>query len=112
MRKLLGVGVLALSVAVAGSALAADGAAIFKTKCAACHGTEGQGTPGMAPAFQGNEFIKKSTVAEISLVVKNGRAGDQKKYKQFAIAMPAQKTMTDDDIKAVVEFEKTLAAKK
>ena len=112
MRKLLGVGVLALSVAFAGSALAADGAAIFKTKCAACHVAEGQGTPGMAPAFQGNEFIKKHSVAEISLVVKNGRAGAEKKYKEFAIAMPAQKTMSDDDVKAVVEHVKTLAAKK
>ncbi|MBI5826937.1 MAG: cytochrome c [Deltaproteobacteria bacterium] len=110
MKKLLGVGVFALSVAVAGSALAADGAAIFKSKCAACHGAEGQGTA-MAPAFKGNEFIKKSSVADISLVVKNGRAGAEKKYKQFAIAMPAQKTMSDEDIHAVVEFEKTLAGK-
>ena len=111
MRKLLGVGVLALSVAVAGSALASDGAAIFKAKCSSCHGTEGQGTA-MAPAFQGNEFIKKSTVAEHTAVVKNGRAGAEKKYKNFPIAMPAQKTMSDDDLKAVVEFERTMAAKK
>ncbi len=110
MKKLMGIGVFALSVAFAGSALAADGAAIFKSKCSACHGANGEGTA-MAPAFKGNDFIKKSSVAEISLVVKNGREGAAKKYKQFAIAMPAQKTMSDDDIKAVVEYVKTLAGK-
>lgn len=110
MRKLLGLGVFALGVAVAGSAMAADGAAIFKSKCSPCHGATGQGTP-MAPAFNGNEFIKSSSEADIAHVVKNGRAGAEKKYKNFVIAMPAQKTMADGDIAAVVKHLKELAAK-
>ncbi len=111
MRKLLGIGVLALGVAFSGSALAADGAAIFKAKCSPCHGAEGQGTA-MAPAFKGNAFIIDSKVEDISAVIKSGREGAAKKYKQFAIGMPAQKTMTDEEIKAVIEFQKTLAAAK
>ncbi len=111
MRKLVLSGIIAASVAFAGTAMAADGAAIFKAKCSPCHGVEGQGTP-MAPAFQGNEFIKKSSVEDIMKVVKNGRSGAEKHYKQFPIAMPAQKTMSDEDIKAVVEHEKELASKK
>ncbi len=79
MRKLIVMGVLALSVAFAGAALA-DGAAIFQSKCLACHGPEGKGTA-MAPAFQGNEFIKTSEPDVIAETIKNGRAGDQKKYK-------------------------------
>lgn len=110
MRKLLGIGVLALGVAVAGSAMAADGAGVFKSKCAPCHGANGQGTP-MAPAFTGNDFIKSSSAADIAAVVKNGRSGADKKYKNFAIAMPAQKAMADADIAAVVEHLKSLAGK-
>ncbi|GMR05283.1 MAG: hypothetical protein BMS9Abin24_083 [Thermodesulfobacteriota bacterium] len=110
MRKFLGIGVFALSVAVAGSAMASEGASIFKSKCSPCHGATGQGTP-MAPAFNGNEFIKSSSADDIAHVIKTGRAGAAKKYKNFAIAMPAQKTMSDADVKAVVEHLKTLAAK-
>ena len=108
MRKFLILGVFALGVAVAGSAMASDGAEIFKSKCSACHGATGQGTP-MAPAFNGNEFIKTSAAADIAAVVKDGREGAAKKYKNFAIGMPAQKTMADADIAAVVEYLKTLA---
>ncbi len=108
MRKLLGIGVFALGVAVAGSAMAADGAAIFKSKCSPCHGATGQGTA-MAPAFNGNDFIKASSADDIAAVVKNGREGAAKKYKNFAIGMPAQKTMADEDVKAVVEHLKSLA---
>jgi hypothetical protein len=65
----------------------------------------------MAPAFNGNEFIKSSSVDDIAHVVKNGRAGADKKYKNFVIAMPAQKTMSDEDISAVVAHLKELAGK-
>lgn len=112
MRKFIGLGVVALSLAFAGSALASDGAAIFKSKCSPCHGAEGQGTA-MAPAFKGNAFITGSKDgAEIAATIKEGRAGAAKKYKNFAIAMPAQKALTDDDIKAVIGVLKELAAKK
>ncbi|MFQ5737200.1 MAG: c-type cytochrome [Thermodesulfobacteriota bacterium] len=100
----------ALGVAVAGSAMAADGAAIFKSKCSPCHGATGQGTA-MAPAFNGNEYIKSSSVDEIAHTIKTGRQGAQKHYKQFAIGMPAQKTMADADVKAVVAHLKKLAGK-
>lgn len=107
MRKLLGVGIVALSVAFAGSALAADGAAIFKAKCSPCHGADGQGTA-MAPAFKANKFINDSKEDAIAEVIKNGRAGAQKLYKQFAIAMPKQ-TLNDDEVKAVIGHLKSIA---
>jgi len=108
MRKLLGIGILALGVAAfTGTAIAADGAAIFKAKCAPCHGADGQGTA-MAPAFKGNEFIKNSAENDIAQVIKNGRNGAEKKYKQFAIGMPKQ-TMNDEEVKAVVAQLKSIA---
>lgn len=110
MKKLIGMGILALGVAFSGSALAADGAATFKAKCAACHGADGQGTA-MAPAFQGNDFIKTSKDADISAVITAGRDGAAKKYKNFAIGMPKQ-SLAGDDLSAVIAHLKSLAAKK
>ncbi len=60
MRKLIGVGVVALSLAVAGSAMAANGASLYKSKCLPCHGADGAGTA-MAPGFQGNAFLKSAS---------------------------------------------------
>ena len=107
MKRFLAVGVVALSVAFAGSALAADGTAIFKAKCAPCHGADGQGTA-MAPAFKANAFVKSSAEADIAKVIKDGRNGAEKKYKNFAIGMPKQ-TINDDEVKAVVAYLKDLA---
>ncbi|OGP15133.1 MAG: hypothetical protein A2054_05680 [Deltaproteobacteria bacterium GWA2_55_10] len=108
MKRLFGFGLAAAVVlSVASFAAAADGGAIFKSKCSTCHGAEGQGTA-MAPAFKGNEFIKNSAENDIAQVIKNGRNGAEKKYKQFAIGMPKQ-TMNDEEVKAVVAQLKSIA---
>lgn len=109
MKRFIGFG-LAAAMVLGGAtfaAAAADGGAIFKSKCSTCHGTEGQGSA-MAPAFKGNEFVKNSSEADIANVIKNGRNGAEKKYKQFAIGMPKQ-TMSDDEVKAVIAQLKSLA---
>lgn len=101
MRKILGLAVLALGVAAfTGTAMAADGAAIYKAKCTPCHGADGAGTA-MAPAFKGNAWLKGAADADVAAVITNGREGAAKKYKQFAIGMPKQK-LSDDEVKAVV----------
>jgi len=111
MRKLIGLGVVALSLAVAGSAMAANGADLFKHKCLPCHGAEGAGTA-MAPAFQGNKFIKTSSKADIMNTIKNGRAGAQKHYKKFALSMPPWKSaLNDAQISSVIDYLKTIANK-
>ncbi len=107
MKRFFGIAAVAFSVAFAGSAIAADGTALYKSKCAACHGADGQGTA-MAPAFKANAFVKSSSDADISAVIKNGRNGAEKKYKNFAIGMPKQ-TLGDDEVAAVVAHLKDLA---
>lgn len=109
MRKLFGIGVLAFGIAAfAVPAIAADGAALYKTKCAACHGADGQGTA-MAPAFKASEWVKATADAEIATVITGGREGAAKKYKNFAMGMPKQK-LADDEVSAVVAHLKALAA--
>lgn len=108
MRKLLGLGILALGVAAfTGTAIAADGAALYKSKCAPCHGADGQGTA-MAPAFKGSAWVKGASDAEITDAIVKGREGAAKKYKQYAIGMPKQK-VSDDEAKALVATLKGMA---
>jgi len=114
MRRLLGIGVVSIAIAFAGYAMAdaGAGAKIFKSKCLPCHGAEGAGTA-MAPAFQGNSYIKNSSKEEIANTIKNGRSGAQKKYKNFALAMPPQKTVLNDaQISDVIDYLKSIANKK
>ena len=46
--------VLALVLLACISAPAQDGAALYKAKCAGCHGDQGQGKPPMAPKVAGS----------------------------------------------------------
>ncbi len=107
MRKFIGIGVVALSLAFAGSAMASNGAGLFKSKCLACHGPDGKGTA-MAPAFTANSWVKDTAAADIAAVIKNGRNGAAKKYKNFALGMPPQ-SLSDGDINALVEYLKSLS---
>jgi len=86
-------------------ALAADGAKIYANICSACHGMKGEGTA-MAPAHKGNKFVIEAPAEEIKKVIKNGRSGKAKKYPNFPIDMPAQSTMPEADLDALVKFMK------
>lgn len=52
---------LAAGVCVAGPALAADGAALFKQHCALCHQEAAVGTVGLAPTLLGPHWQKLGT---------------------------------------------------
>lgn len=111
MKRFIVAGAIAVAVAVSGSAFAADGAAIFKAKCAACHGQDANGTA-MAPSLKASPFVKSSKEADIEATITNGRKGDEKHYKQFPMAMPPKggdKNLSADDIKAIVAHLKTVS---
>ena len=108
MRKFIGIGVVALSLAFAGTAMASNGAGLYKSKCLACHGADGKGTA-MAPAFAGNAWIKDTANADIAAVIKDGRSGSAKAYKKFALSMPPQKSLSAGDINAIVDYLKSLS---
>ncbi|HLC18254.1 MAG TPA: cytochrome c [Thermodesulfobacteriota bacterium] len=101
--------VFATCVSLAGAAVAADGAAVYKAKCLSCHGAQGVGTA-MGPAFRGSAFIASGSDEEITEVILKGRTGPDKKYKVFVLGMPAQ-GLGDDDVSAMVKHLKSLAAK-
>jgi cytochrome c oxidase subunit II len=89
---------------LAGQVAAADGKSVFGSNCSSCHGANGQGMAGLAPALKGDKFVTGDIHAVID-TVKNGRSGDQKHFKDMPVAMPAWgKQLSDADIKAVVDY--------
>ncbi|MFQ5328877.1 MAG: c-type cytochrome [Thermodesulfobacteriota bacterium] len=87
-------------------AMAGGGAAIYKSKCSACHGQKAQGTPGMAPQLAGSDFIK-GDAGPIKDTIMNGRSGAAKKYKNFPMAMP-KLGISAHDADAIVSYLKSL----
>jgi mono/diheme cytochrome c family protein len=96
LRILLGICGLSLT------AFAADGAALFKARCAACHGADGAGKP----AIKGSNLLtpeaKKATDAELTGWIMEG--GPAKK----AAHNFGKKGITADQAKALVEHIRTL----
>ena len=87
---------LAMSTAVFA---AEDGGALFKAKCAACHGADGEGKPAMkAPALKGTTL----SADQIADVVSKGKA-DAKAPHTKAVA-----GVTAEQAKAIADFVKGL----
>ncbi|HEV2397748.1 MAG TPA: c-type cytochrome [Candidatus Sulfotelmatobacter sp.] len=85
---------LALSLAM--PAFAADGAATYKAKCAACHGPEGQGKVG--PAVKGTSL----SADQITDLLVKGADAKKAPHKKAIAGLSA------DDAKAVAECVKSL----
>ena len=75
---------------------AEDGAAVYKTKCAACHGADGAGKVG--PALKGT----KLTDAQVNDLVAKGEAGKKAPHAK------AVSGVTAEQAKAVAEYVKSL----
>ena len=88
--------VISLSVSIALPAFAADGAALYKAKCAACHGAEGQGKIG--PAVKGISL----SAEQITDLLTKGEEAKKAPHKKAMTGLSA------DDAKAVAEYVKTL----
>lgn len=79
-----------------------DGAALFKAKCAPCHGADGKGQTPMGKAVKardlGSEEVQKESDAQLTEIVNNGKG-----------KMPGYKgKLTDAQIKDLVAFVRTL----
>ena len=78
---------------------AADGAAIYKTKCAGCHGASGEGKPAMkAPALKGTTL----NVNQIADRITKGQSGSKAPHSK---GMPG---LNDEQAKAIADYVKTL----
>ena len=81
------------------SAGAEDGAALYKAKCAACHGAGGEGKPGMkAPALKGTSWDADRIVQHITKGKPDSKAPHNKGISG----------VNDAQARAIAEFVKTL----
>lgn len=98
-------GLLILVMALAPVAFAADGAAIYKSKCATCHGADGKGQSPMGKKMNlrdlGSPDVQKQT--------------DKQLYDWTAVGkgkMPGYKDkLSDEEIKALVAHMRAFAKK-
>jgi len=83
---------------------AADGDAVFKGRCAPCHGADGKGKSAIGtPDFTSAKTQSGVTDAEIIDTITNGRKGT---------IMPAWKgKLADEEIAAVAQYLRTLGHK-
>jgi len=84
------------------AAFAADGAAVYKAKCASCHGPDGKGETSIGKSMKlkslGGTDVQKQTDANLKKVISDGRN-----------KMPAYNgKLSADEIKALVAFIRTL----
>lgn len=97
--------VLILTVTLAPLAFAADGAAVYKAKCASCHGVDGKGQTPIGKKMNlrdlGSPEVQKQT--------------DKELYDWTAVGkgkMPGYKDkLTDEEIKALVAHMRAFAKK-
>jgi mono/diheme cytochrome c family protein len=87
---------VALFILVPSLSWAEDGAAIYKAKCAACHGADATGKPAAKIPSLVSDDAKKLSDADLTDFIANG--GPSKKPTHAF----ATKGLTPDDIKAVV----------
>ncbi len=76
-----------------------DGAALYKTKCAGCHGPNGEGKPAIkSPAIKGTKLELDKVVGHLT----KGESGSKPPHNK-AIA-----GLNDEQAKAIAEYIKTL----
>ena len=87
---------VALLAMISGVAVAEDGAATYKAKCAMCHGAAGEGKVG--PALKGT----KLTEAQVADLLTKGEAGKKAPHGKAVAGL------TEEQAKAVAAFVKGL----
>lgn len=91
-------------VKASGGPVAIDGKQVYVGKCAACHQATGLGLPGVFPPLSGSEWVlgDENILTQILL---HGVNGDMEvKGITYNGAMPAWKTLTDDELAAVLTY--------
>lgn len=76
-----------------------DGAALYKKKCAGCHGQQGEGKPAMkAPALKGTALSAEKVVDHIT----KGEPDSKPPHNKGISGI------TEEDAKSIADFVKTL----
>jgi mono/diheme cytochrome c family protein len=95
---------VALALAAPPSAVAADAAKVFKKKCAACHGKEGEPSKVFAKqgvrSFKDADWQKSTKDAEVEASIRTGKKG--------TMMAGFEKQLSDEEIEALVAYIRQL----
>jgi cytochrome c len=99
MKCKLGLASAALLLMATAVSWAADGAALYKTKCAGCHGASGEGKPPMkAPALKGT----KLEVNQLTEHLTKGQSASRAPHKKGISGLD------EAQAKSIAEYVKSL----
>jgi mono/diheme cytochrome c family protein len=76
----------------------AAGEAMFKAKCAGCHGADGKGREAMKTTDMAADDVQKMSDADLSKTISEGKPPK----------MPAYKTLTPEQVKDLVSYIRSL----
>jgi cytochrome c6 len=100
VRMLVGLAAITLGLVAPSSMRAQDAAALYKSKCAGCHGADGTGSA-MGKKMGAQDFssadVQKMSDKELGDVITSGKG-----------KMPAYKTLSADDVKGLVAYIRNL----
>jgi len=91
----------------AGFDYAKTGPSLYVANCAACHGASGAGVPGAFPALAGDAVVKERDPKNHILTILRGLHGKAINGKAYASQMPSFRQLSDEDIAAIVDHERT-----
>lgn len=105
-RELGAAALAAVALVAAAPARAADGPAVFRQVCVACHQEGGTGAPGLAPSLVGGLAAKAGSDAVrayMAQVLVHGLSGRiEVEGVAYTGVMPAQAQLADDEVAAVL----------
>lgn len=106
MKKLLVISLTALALSIP-AAYAADGKAIYEEQCAKCHGTDGKGDTKMGKKLGAKDYSDPKVQADLKddKALKSVKEGLKDGDKTL---MKANEKLSEDDIKAVIAYLRTL----
>ncbi len=87
------------------------GQAIYRVRCATCHGPNGEGTKGLeipatAPPLRGNQFVKFAPPTALADVIRNGRNGTERVYDETYADMPSFDASMIEDLRPLIAYMK------
>lgn len=91
----------------AGFDYGATGPQLYTQNCSACHGASGAGVPGAFPPLAGDPVVNAADAKMHVTVVLHGLQGKAIGGKSYSSQMPAFAQLSDADIAAIIDHERT-----
>ena len=104
ISKLTAVACVTIAAAFSTSNALADGEALYKTKCIACHGPTGTGIPNVFPPVAESEWVNGPEENLIKIQLRGLQGPIEVKGVQYNSVMPANAAMTDKEIADVLTY--------